>query len=203
LSPNKALMVGSESSGRPSYASLRVGRLPNQLLVDALDLLDVREGRALDIGAGPLNDTRFLLQAGLAVDAVDTDPLILSAASTLKDRRLNAIVDDICNVRIARDAYSLIVAIHVLPFLRRADLPLIMSSIINGLRNNGVLCCTFFGVNDGWAQRRPHITFLSRSEIDSLFPQLRPIEFSELEYDGADANDSPKRWHIFRCILRK
>jgi SAM-dependent methyltransferase len=102
LSPNKALMVGSESSGRPSYASLRVGRLPNQLLVDALDLLDVREGRALDIGAGPLNDTRFLLQAGLAVDAVDTDPLILSAASTLKDRRLNAIVDDICNVRIAR-----------------------------------------------------------------------------------------------------
>jgi hypothetical protein len=157
LSPNKALMVGSESSGRPSYASLRVGRLPNQLLVDALDLLDVREGRALDIGAGPLNDTRFLLQAGLAV----------------------------------------------LPFLRRADLPLIMSSIINGLRNNGVLCCTFFGVNDGWAQRRPHMTFLSRSEIDSLFPQLRPIEFSELEYDGADANDSPKRWHIFRCILRK
>ncbi len=202
MSPSKALMVGKRS-GKPSYAALRVGRLPNQLLVDALDLLDVREGRALDIGAGPLNDTRFLLQAGLAVDAVDTDPLILSAASTLNDRRLNAIVDDICNVRIARDAYLLIVAIHVLPFLRRADLPLIMSSIINGLRNSGVLCCTFFGVNDEWAQRRPHMTFLSRSEIESLFPQLRPFEFSELEYDGADANDGPKHWHIFRCILRK
>src|SRR4029079_1431190 len=51
LSPSKALMVGKRA-GKPSYASLRVGRLPNQLLVDAIDLLDVREGRALDIGAG-------------------------------------------------------------------------------------------------------------------------------------------------------
>jgi trans-aconitate methyltransferase len=186
-----------------SYAFLRAGRKPNPLVADAVNLLDDKHGRALDIGAGPLNNTRFLLDAGFSVDAIDTDPFFLSLASALNNRRLNAVLADIRNAWIAPDAYSLIVAIHILPFLPRADLPWIMSSIVDGLAKNGILCCTFFGVRDSWAQRGRRMIFLSRSEISPFLTGLKQIEFSELVYDGADAQNRPKHWNIFRCILRK
>ncbi len=193
----------SKLTGPKSYAALRTDRPPNGLILYVLDLLGNKRGRALDIGAGPLNDTRLLLQAGMTVDAIDTDPLILSAASHLNNPRLTAVLDDIRSFRIEPAAYSLIVAIHTLPFLRRADLPRVMSSIVGGLVKNGILCCTFFGGVDSWAKNRPRMTFLSRSEIQPLVTGLHPVEFSELAYDGADAEGKPKHWHIFRCIFRK
>jgi trans-aconitate methyltransferase len=60
---------------------LRRGRQPNTLVVRALEFVDQPSGHALDLGAGPLNDTRLLLQSGFAVDAVDRDPLMLSLAA--------------------------------------------------------------------------------------------------------------------------
>jgi SAM-dependent methyltransferase len=189
--------------GQESYASLRARREPNALLVQAVGLLPVRNGRALDIGAGPLNDSLFLLRAGLSVDAVDSDPHTLSLASELSNPRLNVVRADIRDVRIVPDAFSLVVAIHVLPFLPRADLLRTLPAIIEGLSEGGILCCTFLGPDDSWAQRRPHMTFLSRSEVSGLLSQLQPVVFSEQKYQGANAKDEPKRWHVFRGIFRK
>lgn len=186
-----------------SYASLRAGRPPNALLAQAVDLLPVRKGRALDIGAGPLNDSLFLLRAGLSVDAIDSDPHTLSLAAGLNEPRLNVVRADIRDVRIATNAYSLIVAIHVLPFLPRADLFRTLAAIVDGLADRGILCCTFLGPDDSWAQRRPRMTFLSRLELTALLSQLQPILFSEHRYHGANAKDEPKRWHVFRCIFRR
>jgi hypothetical protein len=97
----------------------------------------------------------------------------------------------------------LIVAIHVLPFLPRADLRRIISTVVDGLSKGGILCCTFLGLEDGWAHQRPRMTFLSRSEVTSLFARLQPMLFSERKYDGTNAKDEPKRWHVLRCIFRK
>jgi trans-aconitate methyltransferase len=186
-----------------SYASLRARREPNALLVQAVGLLPVRNGRALDIGAGPLNDSLFLLRAGLSVEAVDSDPHTLSLASELNDPRLTVVPADIREVRITPNAFSLVVAIHVLPFLPRADLLRTLPAIIDGLSEGGILCCTFLGPDDSWAQRRPHMTFLSRSEVSGLLSGLQPIVFAERKYQGVNAKGEPKRWHVFRGILRK
>jgi SAM-dependent methyltransferase len=186
-----------------TYASLRSGRDPNLLLLHALDILNVRKGRALDIGAGPLNDTKFLLRAGFSVDAVDRDPHTLALASELHDPRFNFVHADIRDVPIEANAYSLVVALHVLPFLPRTDLPQLLSSIIDGMSQGGILCCTFLGPDDSWAQKRPHMTFYSRADLDSLFSRFQPIVFSDCEYDGTNAKGEPKRWHVLRCIFRK
>jgi len=186
-----------------SYASLRARREPNWLLVQALDLLEARNGHALDVGAGPLNDTRCLLRAGLSVDAVDTDAHTVSLAARVGDPRLRVHHADIRDYPIASDAYSLVVAIHVLPFLPRADLDEVLSSIIGGLSDGGILCCTFLGTDDSWAGRRPRMTFLSRRQLDTLLSGLDRIVFSEHRYDGRNAKGEPKRWHVHRCICRK
>jgi SAM-dependent methyltransferase len=186
-----------------TYAMLRAGQAESAMLVDALHLLGIRDGRALDLGAGPLNDTRFLLRAGFTVDAVDWDWHSFSLASALNDARLNFIHADMRNVLFTADSYALVVAINVLPFLPRADLPRIVSSITDALSEGGVLCCSVLGLDDSWAQQKPWMTFFSRAEFHDLFSQLRPIVASERKYDAMDALGEPKRWHIMRCLFRK
>jgi SAM-dependent methyltransferase len=165
-------------------------------------LIDRCGSRALDVGAGPLNDTRFLLGAGLSVDAVDRDPLVARLAGAINDRRLNFVQADIRNFNIARGAYALIVAIHALPFLERDDVFRLVPRLVDGLEKDGVLCCTMFGRNDGWAACRPRMTFLSRPEVETLFRPLEPLSILEARYDGTTASDQPKHWHVMRCIFR-
>jgi hypothetical protein len=78
-----------------------------------------------------------------------------------------------------------------------------LAAIIGGLARNGILCCTLFSVDDSWAGHKPYMTFLTRDEVEGLFRKLRPKEFTERVYDGVDADNSPKHWHIFRCIYQK
>lgn len=186
-----------------TYASLRARGNPNALLVDAVGLLEERRGFALDVGAGPLSDTSFLLQAGLCVDAVDKDVQTVSLAAEVDDPRLSVVHADIRDVPLKAGAYALVVAIHVLPFLPRADLPGVVSALVDGLSDGGVLCCTFLGPEDSWAGRRPRMTFLSRFELDRLLGDLDPIVCSERRYDGTNAKGEPKRWHVLRRICRK
>lgn len=186
-----------------SYASLRSEREPNPLVVEALKQVPFQHGRALDIGAGALSDTRYLLQAGMSVDSIDIDPFTLRLAARLKHPCLNVIHDDVRHTAIAPASYALIVAVHVLPFLPRVDLRTTISAITDGLVEKGVLCGTLFGDRDGWVGKKPLVTFVSKSEAASYFGHLVPIIFSEDEYDGIDAQDRPKHWHVFRFIRQK
>jgi tellurite methyltransferase len=188
---------------RESYASLNRRGRPNALLVDAIGQVRERCGYALDVGAGPLNDTDFLLRAGFSVHAVDRDPHAVAIALAIGHPRLNMVQADIRDIPIAKGTYALVAAIHVLPFLPRADLPAVMSALIEGLSSGGILCCTFLGPGDAWADRRPQMTFLSRAEITPLLSALAPITFTERRYDGKNASGEPKQWHVFRCIFRK
>jgi hypothetical protein len=47
------------------------------------------------------------------------------------------------------------------------------------------------------------MSFLARDEAEGFFKELRPIEYTERVYDGVDADDNLKHWHIFRCIYQK
>lgn len=186
-----------------SYAALRSGRPANSLLVRALDRLGVHDGHALDLGAGPLNETRRLLAAGFQVDAVDWDPRSLAFAAALDHARLTLIPADLRDVRLEPRKYSIVVAIHVLPFLPRIDLPAVVLNLIECLAEGGILCCTLFGPNDDWAAHKPRMTFLSQAEVAALFSRLEPLLFEEEEFQGSDAHGEPKRWHVFRCLFRK
>jgi hypothetical protein len=47
------------------------------------------------------------------------------------------------------------------------------------------------------------MTFVDRAELDGLLGGLLPVALTEQAYDGTDARGAPKRWPVFRCILRK
>ncbi|MBN8994133.1 MAG: class I SAM-dependent methyltransferase [Rhizobiales bacterium] len=188
---------------RPSYARLRAGDPPNTLATEAVAALGAERGRALDLGAGALADSRLLLRAGFAVTAVDCDPHSAALAGEVDDPDFTFVAADIRDVAIAPGAYRLILALHLLPMFERAEVDVLVPRIVAGLVPGGVLATTFFGTRDGWAGRRPKMTFLSRPGIEALFADLEPLSLAERSYDGTDATGRPKRWQVFRCLFRK
>ena len=188
---------------RTSYARHCRHRAANALVVEAVSALDRPDGTAIDIGAGSLNSTRYLLSAGFTVHAIDTDPYTAELAAQLDDPRLTMHSADVLDVPIAERRFDLIVAIHVLHLLQRSDIDTVVPRLIGGLTDGGLLCATFVGVRDTWAATPWRATALRRDEMVDLLSDLSVIRLDELEYDGLNVLDQRKHWHTLRCLLRK
>ncbi len=188
-----------------SYAALCDTRKTHPLLVYALHRTGLRPGPALDIGAGAFGDTRYLLDHGFDVDAVDSDPVSNELAKTVSSGRSRFTMSDnaIEDHHIQRDAYSLVVALHVLPFIPVDAIDRVAADIVGGLRSGGVLCCTHFGVRDSWVTSGLPINGVTERRAAELFAGLQPIYFGVSEHDGFDLEGKPKHWHVLRQVLAK
>src|SRR5215831_15575461 len=97
---------------------------PWPLLVRAAALAP-RKGRALELGAGAGRDTRYLLEQGFQVTAVDADPQAVALLAALPSARSRS------HLRVVQSAfedfafdtapYALISAQFALPFLARSQ----------------------------------------------------------------------------------
>src|SRR6266702_6846057 len=72
------------------FYKITQGRPPWPLLVQAVSLLSQRKD-ALDLGCGAGRDTRFLLEQGFAVTAVDSDPHAITLLANFPWDRLRAV----------------------------------------------------------------------------------------------------------------
>jgi SAM-dependent methyltransferase len=188
-----------------SYAALCDTSKVHPLLLHALRHTGVRSGRALDIGAGGLGESRILLDLGFDVDAVDPDPVSNELAKTVTHGRSRFAMCDnaIEHHRIPSDSYALTVALHVLPFVPAEAIDRVATDIVAGLRPGGVLCCTHFGVRDSWAMSDMPVTGVTERRAAELFAGLQPVYFGVSEHDGVDLEGTPKRWHVLRQVLIK
>jgi len=191
-------------SSRTSFARHCRDHAPNALVVEAVSKLGRSAGgRALDIGAGSLSSSHHLLSAGFIVDAVDPDPHVAELAAALGNSRLLMHWTDIRDVELAERSYDLIVAMHVLHLIPRADLHALIPKIAGWLTDGGVFCATFLGIRDSWAPTPWRATVLRPDEVLELTSDLEAIRLDELEYDGTNVLGQPKHWHTLRCLFRR
>ena len=75
----------------------------------------------------------------------------------------------------------------------------------NGLKSSGVLYFTLFGPRDGWAGKRPELSFIEHSEILEVLAELPlKIHFQAIEEGyGPLMSGDIKYWHIFRFLCLK
>jgi len=73
-----------------------------------------QKGRALDLGAGAGRDTRYLLQQGFHVTAVDNDPQAVAMLRSFPEEKLQVVQAAFEDV--AFETYDLINAQFALPF---------------------------------------------------------------------------------------
>ena len=194
----------SESfQGWDKYVENSKGQPPRELLGRALQFVPER-GSAIDVGAGALNDTRFLLDEGfVSVTALDSAPIAQDIADTMPAKRFRYVISTFEAFDFPVAAYDLVNAQYALPFVRPDHYDRVFAAVLATLRPGGIFTGQFFGDRDDWAGT-PNMTFHSRSSALQLLAPLTLIEFTE-EDDPASTTLSgqPKHWHLFHFIARR
>jgi tellurite methyltransferase len=177
-------------------------RPPWPRMIRAAALLRRKE-RALDLGCGAGRDTRYLLEQGFQVTAVDADANAMAILATFPQERLHAVQSSFGDFVFER--YDLINAHFCMPFLVRELFYTVFDRVKLALNPEGIFVGQFFGVHDQWntPERAAAMTFLTREEAMQALQGLDVIEFEEEDIDSVVADGSPKHWHVFHIIARK
>ena len=177
-------------------------RPPWPRLIRAVSLLANGE-RALDLGCGAGRDTRYLLEQGLHVTAVDADAHAMTILATFPQERLRAVQSSFVDFEF--ESYDIINAHFSLPFLPREQFHAVFGKVREALELEGIFVGQFFGIHDQWntPENAATMTFLTREEALQALQGLEVIEFDEEDIDSVVADGSPKHWHVFHIIARK
>lgn len=174
---------------------------PSPLLEEALSYC--QGNKAIDVGAGPLNDANFLVQKGFEVTALDNSPLMAEIAMEYPD--ITPIVSNFDTFDFPKNTYNLINSQWSLSFNPPDTFDAMFSNIKESLKPSGVFCFTLYGKNDEWAKSKKDMTFInSKSEVQSL---LSGFDILKLEEEDADIknkhNENTKHWHVYYVIAKK
>ena len=173
---------------------------PSFLLVRALKHC-VNRNDALDLGCGAGRDTRFLLQQGFRVTAVDRNPEAFLRLQDLSQDQLTLVQ---CSFEtFAFGAYDLISAQWSLPFIQSDLFEETLHKIKQALRPDGIFTGQFFGIHDAWNAERSKMTFCTQEQARLHLHGLQIITFWEVEEDTETTLGEPKHWHVFHFIARK
>lgn len=179
-------------------------RPPRKLLVESVQFVGRKE-KALDLGAGALMDSKYLLEQGFEqVMAIDSDPAFVSYAEKIKDPRFRYECKSICNYELKGETYDLVNAQWSLPYIAPVDFEETMKRIMTSIKSGGVFTGIFYGDRD--EQILPQgvkITRVTKEGLLSLFSRFEIIKFIETEEDKESAMGKLKHFHEFGIIARK
>jgi len=185
------------------YFELSKNRGPNPILENALKLVVERQ-HALDLGAGSLKDSKFMLSVGFEkVTAIDAEPASRKYRCKIPTKQLAIQIKTFEGLKLKPNTYNFISAQYALPFTSPPHLPALIKQIQNSLKPNGIFCAQFFGINDDWSKTEKQITFVKRSELKTLLQPLDTIYFKEKKFLGKTIDNTAKNWHLFEIIAIK
>jgi tellurite methyltransferase len=169
----------------------------SKILAEALEHVDVRES-ALDVGAGTLSDSKFLLSEGFAqVTALDIEPF-----ESLPDPRFTFIKSSFEEYDFPARSFDVINARFSLPFCKPEAFPSIWERMVGSLKTGGVFSGHLFGTHDEWASD-PSMIFHTKEQVDELLSGFEILKEIEVEKEMPTAAGHMKHWHFFALIFKK
>jgi SAM-dependent methyltransferase len=176
---------------------------PRPLLVKAVNLVTNKD-EALDLGSGALNDVRYLVSIGFKhITAVDSKPIAKDIIKNFPSEIVSYIINTFEDFDFIENKYDLINAQYSLPFNPPKTFDRVFKSIINSLKDGGILTGQFFGIKDEWNVPGNEMNFQTREEAENLLSALEIIDFQEEEADRNTAKGDMKHWHVFHFIVKK
>lgn len=187
-------------------ASRNESHLPDWLL----DWIDrVPPGRALDVGAGEGEVTRWLVQRGYHVDALEPRAdLADQLRRTTRGEKVSVVESELQTWDVPRAAYALVIAAAVLHFLPPNELRDAADRLGLALQPGGYLMAEVLTTDDPSLEiyqqssvapvaentyplqdRSGYIHYFAPGELKRLFNQLESLEFEEsrrrtVDHDG-------------------
>jgi SAM-dependent methyltransferase len=185
------------------YINKRKNIPPRELLLKALSYVPGHT-IALDLGAGPMNDSRYLLGQGFErIISVDYDDTAEECAKEFAEDGHFLFVKQRFDDFEFPSGVDLINAAYALPFNPPQTFERLIENIKQSLKEGGVFCGQLFGHRDSWNVLDTDKTFLVRKEAEGLFQDMEVLKFFEEEGDGHSALGEAKHWHVFHFIVRK
>ena len=195
--------MASEERDWANFIRITAGRPAWPELVRAAKLLP-GPGDALDFGCGAGRDTRYLLQHGFRVTAVDGSPLAGRALRRLPRQRMLSFVEArFEDFEPDPAGYDLVNALYSLPFIPTEVFEPTVRRLLGSVRPGGALSCNFFGPHDTWALVASDVHFVTRAEVEAYLEGFDLRELDEEDADGETADGSPKHWHIFHVVATR
>jgi trans-aconitate methyltransferase len=186
-----------------AYIEARRFDPPRPLLLKAAALVDRKE-HALDVGAGALNATKYLLSAGFGhVTAIDASPHAQKAAEELPQEQVTFVLSRFEDFAFPANSYDLINAEFSLPFVNRGAFELMFTRLLSSIRGGGIFTGQLFGTNDSWNVENSGMTFHTRAEAEAFFRDFELRHLEEEDHPGTTKLGEPKHWHIFHVIASK
>lgn len=175
----------------------QAGTTPNSLVVGVLEEHVKNRGVALDLGAGNLRDSVFLMGAGFKrVVAVDIKrPGEMPRMLEFHER-------DIATFRPSLNMFDLAVSCNTLFYLPYDHTVGLLGRVRDSLRPDGIFACNLLGEHADWATN-PKVSVLSASQVEHLRHTFSPVALDEVEWDAPGANGIEQHWHMWNLIFRK
>lgn len=188
-----------------SFAKLSQKKTPNQAIVDLMHKFNFsKKHKALDVGAGPLIETKFLLDKNFTVFAVDSDSESQKIAQSFNNESLVFVLGKIQEVDLLKDEFDLVLSFNTLSFIPKGEISLVFNKITDSVKVGGYIIVSFFGNRDDWAKKYSNLSFFTRSQVTSLFDKNFNIErFIEEDKKGMTVQRIMKNWHIFTVVAKK
>lgn len=185
------------------YFDTRSQKGERELLREALQYV-TNKGIALDLGAGSMNDSKYLLSQKFEhVIAMDSDPEAVDFTREIASERFEFAHETFQSFYFQENFYDLINAQYALPFLPQNEFQIVFSKILSALKQSGVFCGQLFGVKDTWNKEGSMMNFHTEDSIRNLFSGFQIIKLIEEEKDGKTALGNDKHWHVFHFIVKK
>jgi len=186
------------------FIELKKDSKPSARIQEAMPMVSGKD-EALDLGAGALVSTKYLLEQGFRhVVVVDVADAAKKIARTMPSDRVEFHQRKFENFEFATGKYDLVNAEYALPFMQKDTLQKTFPKIIASLKKDGIFAGTLFGTRHEWNDGKSVDTFLTRDEAMKLFERnVAVLKFDEIEKEGATMSGRMVHWHTYHFIVRK
>ncbi len=159
----------------------------------------IRKDAALDLGAGNLRDSKFLLSAGFKkVVAVDKCP----EAKKYVRPGIEFHAASITEFRPKKAAFDFVTCCNTLFHIEKEEVNVVFENVWRSLRPRGVFTFNVLGEHDDWAVLKPDSTTFSEEDLAFLCHRFQLVQKREWHYRVKRVKQFC-HVHEFCIVLRK
>jgi SAM-dependent methyltransferase len=176
---------------------------PHRVIIDEALKYMSPPGKALDVGAGALNESRFLLDQGFDVTAIDSTPAAAQVAGSIKNHGFHFEQSTYQDYKFPKNSYDLVSALYSLPFTPQQHFERVVHDVLDAVKPGGVFAGHFFGEHDQWNDGSGTVNFITPEQLDDFLADFEKLSINEEEGEQPADTGGSKYWHIFHVIARK
>lgn len=158
---------------------------------------------ALEIGAGVLHDTKYLLKEGFSVVAVDPSELTPLEADKLNNSKLVIFNDIIENYNFPKNHFDFVTAQYSLMYIKAEFFNEVFNNITDSLVSGGILAIQLFGNENNLSWLAKNTLHHDLTTIEGLLKKYDVIFIKEFKNEIESISGIKGSSHDIRILAKK